>query len=147
MWVADVLGVSLEEGLWTSAFWHIADAPTGWKLAFIIGQTPQPTYYALQLVATHFTGRTIAPAGVPAGFSVYASRDAAAGKTAVLILNKTGAAARLALAFDAQPAAQAVGLAAQSMALAVFTDGAAAPQITRYTQDLADAGLPPAQEP
>jgi hypothetical protein len=146
MWVADVLGVSLEEGLWTSAFWHIADAPTGWKLAFIIGQTPQPTYYALQLVATHFTGRTLAPAGVPAGFSVYASRDAAAGKSAVLILNKTGAAARLALAFDAQPA-QTVGLGAESMALAVFTDGAAAPQITRYTQDLADAGLPPAQDP
>lgn len=86
------------------------------------------------------------PSAVPAGFSVYASRDATAGKSAVMILNKTGAAARLALAFDAQPV-QEVGLGAQSMALAIFTDGAAAPRITRYTQDLADAALPPAEDP
>src|SRR5262249_48660343 len=26
LWVADNLGVALEEGLWTAAFWHIADA-------------------------------------------------------------------------------------------------------------------------
>jgi hypothetical protein len=146
MWVADVLGVALEEGLWTSAFWHIADATTGWKLAFILGKTPLPSYYAYQLIATSFAGRVLAPAGVPAGFSVYASRDAAAGKTAVLILNKTAAAARIALGFDAQPARE-VGLDGQSMALAVFADGSAKPQVWRYTKDLADAVAPPTQDP
>ncbi len=146
IWVADVLGVALEEGLWTSAFWHIADAVTGWKLAFVLGTTPQPSYYALALLATHFSGRMLAPTGVPPGFSVYASRDDAAGKSAVLVLNKTGAAAQLALTFDTQPG-HTLGIAAQSMALAVFTDGAAAPQIVRYTKDLADTGSPPVQDP
>jgi len=88
----------------------------------------------------------VVPSAVPAGFSVYASRDATAGKSAVLILNKTGATARLALAFDAQPA-QTVVLGAQSMALAIVSDGAAAPRLTRYTQGLADAALPPAEDP
>jgi hypothetical protein len=147
MWVADVLGVALEEGLWTSAFWHIADATTGWKLAFILGQTPLPSYYAQTLLATHFKGRTVVPTGVPAGFSVYASHDPAGGQTSVVVLNKTAAAARLALALDASPARE-LTFPAESLTLAVFAgdDASAAPLVTRYTKAMADANLPPAQE-
>ena len=65
LWVADVMGVALEEGLWTSAFWHIADASDGWKLGFILGGTPQPTYHAQQLVAAHFSGRILRPRSHP----------------------------------------------------------------------------------
>ena len=146
MWVADVLGVALEENLWTSAFWHIADGPTGWKLAFILGQTPMPSYQAFKLVAANVSGRMLVPAGVPAGFSVYASRDDAGGKSAVVVLNKTGAAARLALGFDAA-AATDLTFPAESMTLALFSDGAAAPRLIRYTKDLADSGAAPEEMP
>ena len=146
MWVADVLGVALEEGLWTSAFWHIADSATGWKLAFILGGTPLPTYQAQKLMATNLAGKMLVVAGVPAGFSVYASRDDSAGQSAVVVLNKTGEAARLALAFDGAAPSE-LTFPAESMTLALFSDGTAAPRLIRYTRDLADSGAPPVESP
>jgi len=146
MWAADVLGVALEEGLWTSAFWHIADTSDGWKLAFVQGGMPMPTYHAYALIATHFTGKVIKPTGVPTGFSVYANRDAGAGVTAVLVLNKTTTDSRLALTFDTLPT-QTLEFPAQSMTMLRFTDDGMPPQVIRYTKALADAGAPPAPAP
>jgi hypothetical protein len=143
LWAADVMGVALEENLWTGAFWHIADSASGWKLAFIIGTTPAPTYYAMKTVATNFSGKMLVPTGVPAGFSVYASRDDAAAKTVVMVLNKTGSPARLALAFDTG-SPEELGFPAESLTLVTFSDGTPTPALLRYTKDLADAGLPPA---
>jgi hypothetical protein len=37
------------------------------------------------------------PSGVPAGFSVYANPDDSAGRTSVMVLNKTASPARLAV--------------------------------------------------
>ena len=145
MWAADVMGVALEENLWTGAFWHIADSASGWKLAFILGQTPAPTYYAMATVANNFSGRMLAPTGVPAGFSVYASRDVAAAKTVVMVLNKTGAAARLSLAIEGLPP-QELGFPGESLTLATFADAAAAPTIVRYTKAMADGGVAPAPD-
>ena len=145
LWAADVLGVAMEEGLWTGAFWHIADSTTGWKLAFILGTTPMPTYQATSLLATHFTGKILTPGGVPSGFSVYASRDDSAGTTSVVVLNKTATAARLAFTFDNLPA-QNLGFPSESLTLAVFADAGAAPRVFRYTNALADASLPPVAE-
>ena len=146
MWAADVLGVGLEEDLWTSAFWHLADAPSGWKLAFILGKTPMPTYYATALIATSFAGQILVPTGVPTGFSVYASRDAASGKAVALVLNKTSNAARLTLVFDDLPP-QDVGFPGESMTLVVLDAAGVSPRIQRYTKDLADAGMPPVTIP
>lgn len=146
LWAADVMGVALEENLWTGAFWHIADTLSGFKLAFIIGTTPQPTYYASALVATHFTGQMLVPSGVPSGFSVYAAHDKAAGKTVVLVLNKRPGSARLVLAFDSDRSFE-VAFPAESLTLVTLPDGAAAPALVRYTKELADAGSAPQSVP
>jgi hypothetical protein len=146
LWAADVMGVALEENLWTGAFWHIADAPSGWKLAFIVGTTPQPTYHASALVATHFTGQMLVPSGVPSGFSAYAARDSGVGKTVVLVLNKRPGRARLVLAFDGSHSFE-LAFPAESMTLVTLADGAAAPALLRYTKELADAGRAPEAVP
>jgi hypothetical protein len=145
LWTADVTGVALEEGLLTNAFWHVADSPTGWKLAFLLGGTPAPAYHALSMFTQHFGGTMLRVSGVPDGFSVYASQDPA-GKTAVMVLNKTTAAARLTLTFDALPA-QYLTFAAESKTAVVIPSGGGAPQVWRYTQALAAAGMGPAQDP
>ena len=102
-----------------------------------------PTYYATSMIATSFGAKVLKPTGVPAGFSVYASRDDAGGKTVAIVLNKTASAARLGFTFDVAPA-QELGFPAASLTAVVFTDDGATPRILRYTKDLADAGLPPA---
>lgn len=146
LWAADVMGVALEENLWTAAFWHIADAPTGWKLAFINGNTPQPTYYASALVAKSFAGQMLVPSGVPSGFSVYAARNQAATQTVALVLNKRPGSARLVLAFDGDRSHE-IAFPAESLTLVTLADGAAAPTLLRYTKDRADAALPPTAVP
>jgi hypothetical protein len=145
LWTADVTGVALEEGLMTNAFWHVADSATGWKLAFILGGTPAPAYYAVSMFSQHFGGTMLQVSGVPTGFSVYASKDQA-GKTAVMVLNKTTAAAELALTFDTLPA-QTLTFGAESQTAVVYPAGGGAPQVFRYTQALAAAGMGPAQDP
>jgi hypothetical protein len=145
LWTADVTGVALEQGLLTNAFWHVADAPTGWKLAFILGGTPAPAYHAVSMFAQHFGGTILRVSGVPDGFSVYASQDQT-GKTAVMVLNKTSAAARLTLTFDALPP-QDLTFGAESQTAVVIPAGGGAPQVLRYTQALAAAGMGPAQDP
>jgi len=145
LWAADVTGVALEQGLFTQAFWHVADGSTGWKLAFILGGQPAPAYHAVSLFAQHFTGASLRVSGVPAGFSVYGSQDPQAG-TAVMVLNKTAATARLGLTFDQVPA-QEITLEGQSQAALLIPSGGGAAQVLRYTQALAAAGMGPAQDP
>jgi hypothetical protein len=146
LWAADVTGVALEQGLFTQAFWHVADSATGWKLAFILAGTPAPAYHAVSMFSQHFGGEALQVSGVPDGFSVYGSQDAKAGTTAVMVLNKTASAARLSLTFDTLPA-QDLTLEGQSEAALVIPSGGGAPQVFRYTQELAAAGMGPAQDP
>jgi hypothetical protein len=90
LWMADIVGSSLELGLWTSAVWDISD-PDDWSLG-IIGlppkHVPRPEYYAFALYAAHF-GPTMlpVPTGLPAGVSAYASRNAANTGTALIVIN------------------------------------------------------------
>jgi hypothetical protein len=145
LWTADVTGVALETGLFTNAFWHVADASTGWKLAFVLGGAPAPAFHALSLYTKYFAGSMLVVSGVPSGFSVYASRDAQ-GKTAVMVLNKTSAAAALALTFDSLPALE-VSFEATSQTALVIPPGGGTAQVWRYTQALAAAGMGPAEDP
>jgi Glycoside hydrolase family 44 len=146
LWSADVTGVALEEGLLTNAFWHVADTATGWKLAFLLAGQPAPAYHTVSMFAQSFGGDILGVSGVPEGFSVYASQDAQAGTTAVVVLNKTAADARLSLTFDELPA-QELTFAAESQTGIVLHAGGAAPQVLRYTQALAAAGMGPQQDP
>jgi hypothetical protein len=144
LWTADILGASLQTGLFTLAFWDLGDpasAPS--VLGFLQSGTPTPAYYTMKMISANFHGTTIAPAGVPMGFSAYASYDAAAASTAIVVLNKTAPGSTLTLAIDSLPP-QSFEFPALSATLVQIPDApGAAAHVLRYTQDLADAGAAP----
>ncbi len=144
LWTADILGASLETGLWTLAFWNIGDPATAPSvLGFLQSGEPVPAYYTMQMISSNFRGKTVVPAGVPTGFSVYASYDATGGMTDVVVLDKTATASALAIAVDARPV-QSFGFPALSATLIQIPDApAGATHVLRYTQDQADAGGAP----
>lgn len=142
MWVADVLGVAIEEGVWTTAFWQIGDRADGWYFAFIMGGQPMPSYHAMALVSQHFAGRVLTAGGVPDGFSVYASHDDSSGRTAVMVLNKNASPARLGIAVDAS-APEELTFPERSLSMVVFAADGTVSEITRYTSQLAASGFPP----
>jgi hypothetical protein len=144
LWTADILGASLQTGLFTLAFWDIGDpasAPS--VLGFLQSGTPTPAYYTMKMISANFHGTSIAPVGVPAGFSAYASYDPTAASTAVVVLNKTAPASTLTLAIDSLPT-QSFEFPALSATLVQIPDApGSATHVLRYTQDLADAGEAP----
>lgn len=145
LWTADILGASLETGLFTMAFWDIGDpvvsAPS--VLGFLQSGAPTPAYYAMKMISANFRGTTIPPSGVPSGFSAYASYDAAGASTAVVVLNKTPSDGAVTLAIDSLPP-QSFTFPSLSATLVQIPDApGAATHVLRYTQDLADAGAPP----
>lgn len=90
LWMGDILGSSIQLGLWTSAVWDISD-PDDWSLGLIglpSGHVPRPEYYAYALYAGHF-GPTLLPSvgPLPAGVAAYASRDLADDATEIIVIN------------------------------------------------------------
>jgi hypothetical protein len=89
LWLADVLGVALDIGLWTTAQWDISD-PDQWGLGFLTlppAHTPRPEYYAYQLYADHY-GPTLADVtAAPSGIGAHATRNAAGNATDVIVVN------------------------------------------------------------
>jgi hypothetical protein len=144
IWTADMMGVALENNLWTLAFWNIGEQnAAGSVLGYIVGGQPTPAYYAEQMVSANFRGSELSPSGVPTGFSVYASYDPSQGSTAVLVVNKTMTSAPLALSVDSL-AVQSFDFPAASVTLVQIPDAPdGITHVLRYTADLAAANMPP----
>jgi hypothetical protein len=144
MWTADILGASLESGLWTLAFWEVGDpatAPT--VLGFLQSGKPIPAYYTMQMISANFHGVTVVPSGIPLGFSVYASYDRVAGTTSIMVLNKTAPASNLSISIDSLPV-QSFSVPALSASLIQIPDAVSGgTHVLRYTQDQAGAGAAP----
>ncbi len=144
MWTADILGASLEAGLWTLAFWELSDpatAPT--VLGFLQSGAPVPSYYTMQMISASFHGNTVVPSGIPSGFSVYASYDPSAATTSIMVLNKTAPASNISIAIDSLPM-QSFSVPALSASLIQIPDSVSGGvHVLRYTQDQADAGTAP----
>ncbi len=104
MWAADTLGVALEEGLWSYAFWSISE---GWTLGMLDGVTPRPIYHMVKMYADHFGPTAVEVTEVPSGFSAYAGRSAGNDATVVMVLNKTATASEQTIRI--QSATQEVG--------------------------------------
>ena len=148
MWVADVAGVALEEGLWTMAFWSIDE---GFDTGFFTSDTfaPRPAAYAYELLSRHFGPRILHATTVPPGLSAHASRDDSAGKTIVLILNKTANASSQVVGFDGFASAipsHAVNLPAYSMTLLELLDDGRVSGVWLYTKAMADNDQGPASQ-
>lgn len=148
LWAADAMGTALASGLWTFALWNLGEADrSGSVLGLLTGGVPTPEYYAEQLVSANLRGQMLGVGGVPAGWSVYASRDPGADATVAIVLNKTAAAAPMQLAVDDASYPPAV-YPPDSITLVTIPDGAdGGVTMVRYTGDLADAGAPPAPVP
>ncbi|HEX2952931.1 MAG TPA: glycoside hydrolase family 44 protein [Bacillota bacterium] len=87
LWVADSMGVALEEKLWTNAYWSMAE---GWTISFLdSNKQPKPIYYGLYMYTNYFGTSLVRPTSVPTGLSVYASRDTGNSKTILMVINKT----------------------------------------------------------
>jgi hypothetical protein len=148
LWMADILGSSIQLGLWTSAVWDISD-PDDWSLGLIglpSGHVPRPEYHAYALYAGHF-GPTLLPSvsGLPAGVSAYASRDLADDATEIIVINWNTSA--VALSFQVTdlttaPAAPTYLLPATSLA-AIEVSDAGKSTAWVYGEDERRAALPP----
>jgi hypothetical protein len=84
LWTADALGIAMEEGLWTLAFWSLSEA---WTLGIIDGRTPKPEYYALLAIGQHFRTKIATVSGAPKTVSVYGGRND--NSTSVLLVNRS----------------------------------------------------------
>jgi hypothetical protein len=148
LWMADILGSSIQLGLWTSAVWDISD-PDDWSLGLIglpAGHVPRPEYFAYALYAGHF-GPTLLPSvsGLPAGVSAYASRDLADNATEIIVINWNTS--PVALSFQVTdlgtaPAAPTYLLPATSLAAIEVQDGGKSTAWV-YGEDERRAALPP----
>lgn len=131
LWMADILGESIQQDLWTNAVWDISDAA---PYAFgLLDETPahvpRPAYYAYALYAAHFGPTVLNVPSTPAGVSAHASRNAADTATQVIVANWNSEMASLAFqvtGLAAAPAPATFVLPALSMAAIEIPDAAPA---------------------
>lgn len=88
LWVADVIGVALEEELWNLSFWSISE---GWTLGFIDGETkePRPTYHVLKLLANHVGDKVLSVSGSETDVTFYATENTENNSVIAWFLNKS----------------------------------------------------------
>jgi len=134
LWLADIIGTSIDVDLWTSAIWNISDTPD-WSLGMIGGppaHQPRPEYWTYALYADHFgPTRLDPPASLPSGVRAYAARNAADDTTQVIVVNWGASPAALQFSVSglaSAPAASTFVLPAMSQAAVELKDsgGAAA---------------------
>jgi len=145
IWLADNLAASREEGLWAQHFWSLSES---WTLGFVDPSTsrPRPEYHAFQMVSANM-GPTELATAPPAGFSVYASRNAADDTTVVLVLNKHATNDAETFVFSGMSGTPAADFTATfpaySISVVTFPDGGGTPTIYRYSGQEAAAGSGP----
>jgi hypothetical protein len=98
LWVADILGTGLSEGLWTTALWSIRES---WTFGILTpDNVARPAYQAIGLFSKHFGPTVVSVTSAPTGVHAYASRNAADDATLLVIVNWTDNVQKLAIAFD-----------------------------------------------
>ncbi len=135
LWVADNLGVSLEEGLFTVAYWSLSE---GWTLGFFNGTVPRPAYFMLELFSRHFGTQVLTVSGAPADVSAYAGRDDAKGTTSLFVVNKSVNNLAISVTLTDLPRTRGVSFSAPPISLTVtelLDDGSPA-QTTTYSADM-----------
>lgn len=131
LWVADQLGIGLEEGLYTLAFWSLSE---GWTLGFYDGTTPRPAAHVLRLFATGFGSEVLQVTGSTAQVSVYAGRHPDAKKTTVFVVNKTENPYDVSVELADLPRSEGVSLSVRPISLTVaeIADDGGDPKITVF---------------
>lgn len=153
LWMADIIGSSLDLGLWTLAEWDISD-PDQYSLGLLglpPAHIPRPEYYAYALFAGHYGPMLADVTSTPANVRAYASRNAAGNATEVIAINWNGASAPLAFEVSglSNPPPPAVfELPPLSMAAVEIPDnGASKPSASVYGAAQHGAGAGPQSLP
>jgi hypothetical protein len=135
LWVADQLGVGLEEGLHSLAFWSLSE---GWTLGFFDGAEPRPAAHVLRLFATGFGSEVLEVTGSTAQVSVYAGRHPEEGKTTLFVVNKTESTYDVSVELAGLPRGDGVSLSARPISLTVaeIADAGGEPKITVFDATL-----------
>jgi hypothetical protein len=154
IWDADRIGAALEAGLWTLAFWELAEPVQsanynvfGFLLTDPLKNPPTykltPEYYTQQMVDTNFSGTSVKPSEAPESMSVYASYDAKKSATAILVINKDAVKRFLTLAVD-KLKPRKIMFSPMSINIVTIPDDVSAKyHILEYTIQMADAALAP----
>jgi len=147
LWLADVLGAALDEGLWTTAVWDASD-PDEWALGLIgpaPAHTPRPAYYAMALYASHFGPTQVHVGATPTDVHIYASRNASDDATEVMVINWNTSPQTLALVVTdtSSPAAPAEATFAPTTMIAVEIPDRGTARAWTYGQDQLAAGTGP----
>lgn len=131
LWVADNLGVSLEQGLANVSYWSLSE---GWTLGFLASGSPRPAFHVLDQYIKRFGTEVLTVAGVPKNVSAYAGRDAKNERTSLFVLNKTARElqARVSLTHLPRTDGAIVTASPWSLLVAEFADEGGPPQITTY---------------
>ncbi len=135
LWVADTMGVALEEELFSLDFWSMSE---GYTLGIFSGTTPTPSYYAIWLYGNKFGTQVLSVAGAPSGISVYAGRDPNQARTSVFVINKTQASIALELALQDLPRTDSPVVTVEpiSILVAELPDNGSTPTLTAYTANM-----------
>jgi hypothetical protein len=148
IWIADNMGVALEENVWNVSYWDLCEE---WDLSFLDPQTKKPrhNYYGLQMITAH-VGAKILPTikTLPKGFSVYASRNADDDRTILIVINKNKTAGHEIIKFKdfaKNLVPREYDFPEYSITCLSIPDDGSAMQIWRYTKELASKRLPPEQ--
>lgn len=139
LWVADALGVGLEEQLHNLSFWSLSE---GWTLGFFDGARPRPAAHVLRLFATRFGTEVLQVTGATAALSVYAGRHAPSAKTSLFLVNKSERPHDVTVELTELPRTAPVTLSVRPLSLTVaeLPDDGGAPIVTTY-----DATMPAPQ--
>jgi hypothetical protein len=141
LWLADNLGVGLEDQLYNISYWSLSE---GWTLGFFDGTTPRPALHVLQLFARHFGSEVLSVSGSTASVSVYAGRDAEQTKTALFVVNKTTSNVKVETTLTNLPRSDApvVTVPPLSLTLVELKDDGSAAETLRYTANMSAPAAP-----
>lgn len=149
LWIADSIGIALEERLWTVALWCTSGGyGTGFLDSGSPDRTPLPSYYAMQMFTNHFGPRLIR-ATAETGIAAYASRNAADNRTIVIVINKTSTQKQEMLhftGFSQSIADRQFTFPAYSLTCLSIPDDGSAMECWLYTKTIADQKEPPSYQ-
>jgi hypothetical protein len=144
LWAADILGVSLEEGLWNLSFWSLSET---WELSFLDpdDQSPTPAYYVLQLFARYFGDQVLQVENNADNFSVYAGEDSFSKNMTLAVINKSDEAKTYHwLLKDSPTSSREFVRTFPALSLTFIIQPIfGTPEVWQYTQDMVDDDLPP----
>ena len=131
LWVADNLGVSLEEQLHSVSYWSLSE---GWTLGFFNGTAPRPAYHVLKMFSNGFGTQVLTVTGAPTGVSVYAGRDPTNAKSTLFVVNKTTSPLALTVNITGTPRTTPTTLEVMpvSLQMAALPDDGSAVVVTNY---------------